>query len=201
MKRLLQRKLLLVATVVAVLGGTAAAVAATQSSSSGRHAYLNDVAKRLGISPGALTNAMRGAAIDRINAAVAEGRLTPAQANALKQRVREGHGPFLAGGFHGGGRARLTTVAAAYLGVTPDKLRSERRAGKSLAQIAASEHGKSVAGLKAAITEAVKTRLDMAVSHGRLTSAQAHQFLDRLPSRIETFLQRTLVAPRLSEHH
>jgi hypothetical protein len=205
MKSLLKRKLVIGATAVALLGGGAAAVAATQSSS-GRQAYLDDVAKRLGVSPSALSSAMQAARIDRIEAAVADGRLTQAQANLLKQRIREGRGPFLGDTFSGGrfgrgGRERLTAAATKYLGITPATLRSERRAGESLAQIAASTPGKSVAGLKAAILAGAKARLDGAVSDGRITSEQARARLSALSSRIEALLERTSVGPGPNDFH
>jgi hypothetical protein len=198
---------------VVVLGGAAGgAVAATQSSSSGRQAYLNDVAHRLGVSPSALTSALQTAAIDRIEAALAAGRLTQAEANALKQRVREDHWPlFGPGGFgrgllHGGighgllhgdiGRAGIAGVASRYLGVSPQALLRELRSGKSLAQIAESASGKSVEGLKAAIIAEAKKRLDAAVSGGRLSSKRENELLAGLSSRIQTLLQRSGPVPQ-----
>ena len=189
MKWLMKRKLVIAALAVALLGGGAAAVAATQSSSP-RRAYLNDVARRLGVSPGALANAIQAARIDRIEAAVAAGRLTRAQGEALKQRVREGHGLLPGGPLLTGGRAGVIAPAASYLGVSPAKLRSERRQGKSLAQIAASTRGKSVAGLKAALMAAAQRRLDAAVASGRITAHQASEVLSGLSTHIQGLLER-----------
>ena len=199
MKSFLNKKVALGATGVILLGGAAAAVAATQSSSnSPRQAYVTDVAHHLGVTPSALTAAMKAAMIDRINAALAAGRLTQAQAVALKQRVEQGTGaPFLgAGGLgHRGvghlGLARAGAVVAQYLGISEATLRSELQSGKSLAQIASSTSGRSIAGLKTAIVTAAKTRLDKAVSNGRITSAQETQLLATLPARVDAALQRT----------
>jgi hypothetical protein len=185
----MKRKLLIAALAVALLGGGAAAVAATQSSSPHR-AYLNDVARRLGVSPGALANAIQAARIDRIEAAVAAGRLTRAQGEALKQRVREGHGLLPGGGLLTGGRAGVIAPAASYLGVSPAKLRSERRQGKSLAQIAASTRGKSVEGLKAALMAAAQRRLNAAVASGRITAHEANEVLSGLSTHIQGLLER-----------
>jgi hypothetical protein len=183
---------------IGVLGGAGGAVAATQSSSSNRHAYLNDVAKRLGVSPSALTGALQGAAIDRIEAARAAGRLTQSQADALKQRVREGRPPlFRSAGFgrarlHAGvGRPGVAGAASRYLGISPEALLHERQSGKSLAKIAESTPGKSVAGLKAAILRQAKKRLDAGVSRGRITSKQESQLLASLPTRIQALLERS----------
>ncbi len=189
MKALLKKKLLVTAIAATLLGGGAVAVAATRSgSSSSREAYLSDVAKRLGVSTSALTSAMQAAGIDRLEAAVAEGRLTPAQASKLEQKIREGKGP-LSGkpGAHGG----LLGVTARYLGLTPLALRTQRAAGKSLAQIAAATPGKSAAGLSAAITSAEKAKLAAAASNGRITSQQAQRRLHALAPHVQTLLQRT----------
>ena len=199
MKSFLNKKVALGATGLLMLGGAAGAVAATQSSSSSpRQAYVTDVAHHLGVTPSALTAAMKAATIDRINAALAAGRLTQAQAIALKQRVEQGTGaPYLGGGGFGhrgfghGRFARAGAVVAQYLGISEATLRSELQSGKSLAQIASSTSGKSVAGLKTAIVTAAKTRLDKAVSNGRITSAQETQLLATLPARADAALQRT----------
>ena len=148
MKALLKRKLLVVAVAAALLGGGAVAVAATRSvAPSGREAYLADVAKRLGVSTSALKSAMQAAGIDRIEAAVAAGKLTPAQANSLKQRIREGRGPLSGRLLHAGARGGPLGAAARYLGLTPLALRAQRAAGKSLGAIAAATPGKSAEGL------------------------------------------------------
>ncbi len=56
---------------------------------SGRQADVDDVAKHLNIAPRTLTAAIKAADYDRIDAAVAAGRLTQVQANALKQRIQQ----------------------------------------------------------------------------------------------------------------
>jgi hypothetical protein len=194
LKSLLNRKLLIGATGVVLLGGAggAAAVAATQGSAgSGRQAYVNDVAKHLNVTPGALTAAMKAAGHERIEAAVAAGRITSSQANALKQRIEHGGGVASFGHRLGGGRFGGHGVAAQYLGISAATLRGDLQAGKSLAQIASSTPGKSAEGLKAAIVSAEKTRLEKAESSGLITSQQEQERLGNLSSHIEALLQRT----------
>ena len=191
MKSLSTRNLAIGAASVALLGGAGGALAATQSSpGSARQAYLDDVAKRLNVSPGALTSAVRAARNDQIETALAAGRITRSQAEALKERARQGAGALF-GHRYGGGGSGGRGVAAQYLGITRATLRGELEAGKSLAQIAAATPGKSVGGLKAAIEAAAKARLAKAVSSGLLTSAQAQERLGSLSSRLETLLNRT----------
>jgi phage I-like protein len=189
----LNRKLVIGATGLVLFAGAGGAVAATQlSSNSGGQAYLDDVANHLNVSPSALSAAMKAATVDRIDAAVAAGRLTQAQADALKQHVQQGgtgvsffghrfeHNGF---GTHG--------AAAQYLGLTPATLRSELESGKSLAQIASTTPGKTVAGLQAAILAAATTRVEKALSSGLITSQQEQQRLAGLSGMIDSMLQRT----------
>lgn len=197
MKAFLSKRLVIGATGLVVLAGAAGAVAATQGSSGvGAQAYVNDLAGRLGVTPSALTAAIKASDSDQIDAAVAAGRLTQTQATALKARIQASTGvPFLghrfgAGGFSGslGGSA---ATAAQYLGISEATLHSDLQAGRSLSQIANATPDKSVAGLKAAIVAAETTRLNAAVSAGRITSQQEQQRLSNLSSRIDALLQRT----------
>jgi hypothetical protein len=196
MKSFLSRKLVIGTTGLVLLGGAAGAVAATQiAGGSGRQAYLDDVAKHLNVTPSTLTAAMKAAMYDRIDAAVAAGRLTPAQATALKQRIQQSNGvPFFGHRFGGGGFGRRGAVVAQYLGISRATLRADLESGKSLAQIASSTPGKSVAGLKAAILGAAKTRLDKTVSNGVLTRQQEQQRLATLPGRIDSMLAHASVS-------
>jgi hypothetical protein len=89
------------------------------------------------------------------------------------------------------GRSGIFRAAAHYLGLTPAELRSDLRDGKSLAQIA-TDQDKSVDGLKQAMLAEVKARLDKAVAAGKLTAAHEQAFLDRLSSRLDTLVNRTL---------
>jgi len=188
----LNKKLVIGATGLVLLGGVggAVAVAATQGSAgAGRQAYIDDVAKHLNVTPGALTAAMKAAGDERIEAAVAAGRITQSQADALKQRIAQGGGvPFFGRGFAGGHLGGHGP--AQYLGISVATLRGDLQAGKSLAQIASATPGKSVEGLKAAILSAETTRLEKAQSSGLITSQQEQERLGDLSSRIEALLQR-----------
>jgi Ca-activated chloride channel homolog len=212
MERSLKRKLAVGAAGIAVVASAGGAYAAGQSSAGDdRQAVLNDVAKRLNVTPSQLQDAVKGALSDRLDAAVAAGRLTQAQADQLKQRLqRNGALPFFGsrrggrffggggsffgpggGGFFGAGaRGEALDAAATYLGLAADALRTELRGGKSLAQVA-KDHGKSVDGLEQAIEGAVKNKLDADVKAQRLTAAQEQQILSRLHSRIGDLVNGT----------
>jgi AraC-like DNA-binding protein len=192
-----------VALAFAAAGG--GAYAASQSSSNPQSTFLNDVAKRLNVSPQRLTAAVKAAMLDRLNAAVKDGRLTQAQANAVKQRIeRGGVPPFLMGPrmpFHGPGGFFFgpppfgpLSGAASYLGLSDMQLLTELRSGRSLAQIAKSR-GKSVAGLERAMSAAIKSRLDQAVSAGQLTKSQEQRLLSAMTSKLRDLVNRTGPGP------
>ena len=201
MKALLSKKFVIAATGLVMLGSAAGAVAATQGSSGPggqAKAYLDDLAGRLGVTPTALSAAVKAADSDQVVAALAAGRLTQAQAAALKTRIEASTGVpslgrgvgFGAGRFGGGGRG-LYSAAATYLGISESTLRSDLQAGQSLAAIASATPNKSAADLTTAIINAETTQLTTAASDGRITSAQAAQRLADLPSRVAALLQRT----------
>lgn len=192
MKSSVNRKLAIGAAAVLVLGGAGAAVAATHDGSgSNRQAFVDDVAKRVGVSPGTLTAAMKAAAIDRVEAAVAAGHLSQAQATVIKQRIASGAGTHLFGLHYGGRHDGPGAVAVHYLGISPATLRSERASGKSLAQIASTTPGKSAEGLKASMIAAARAKMAAAVSSGRITATEAKERLGALDARVEAMLQRT----------
>lgn len=204
MKAFLSKKVVIGATGLVMLAGAAGAVAATQNSTSPSaqaQAYLSDLANRLGVTPSALATAVKATDSDQIDAAVAAGRLTQAEATALKARIQASTGvPFFGrglgghgfgGGRFGGGVGGSDAAAATYLGITEPTLRSDLRAGQSLAQVATATPGKSVSGLKAAIIAAKTTELNAEVSSSQITSTQEQRRLTALSSRIDALLQRT----------
>jgi hypothetical protein len=91
----MRRNLAGLVVVLAVLGaGVAYAAASSPARQTSRQAFLNDVAQRLGVSTSKLRAALRGAFDDQLTAAVAAGRLTSAEANAIKQHVAHGALPL-----------------------------------------------------------------------------------------------------------
>jgi hypothetical protein len=191
----LNRKAKIIVGAAALLSaaGAGASVAASQDSSpsSESKAVIDDAAKQLGISPSRLSDALKTALSDRVDAAVAAGRLTKAEGDALKQRIASDGFPLLGGlhrGFGHGLFGRLE-AAAGYIGITETQLRTELEGGKSLAQVA-KDHNKSVDGLVNALVADAKGKLDDAVSAGRLTKAQETELLGGLKDRITNMVNR-----------
>src|SRR6266545_4933296 len=147
-----------IATLLAAAGGGVAIAASSSSPSEENQAVLDDVAKQLGISSGTLSAALKQALSDRVDAAVAAGRLTKEQGDSLKQRINSDSFPLFGGlerGFGHFGFFGSFDAAATYLGLTEAQLHSELEGGKTLAQVAQA-HGKSVDGLIDALVSATK---------------------------------------------
>jgi hypothetical protein len=201
MRRPSKRTVLLGATLALAAGGAAGgAIAASGSDdpAAERQAFLNDAAGRLGVTSTTLESALKAAAIDRVDAALAAGKITKDEAQALKDAINAGKAPLGPGfgfghhGFRHGGD--FAEAAATYLGLTEAQLRTQLESGKSLADIAKAQ-GKSVDGLKSAILAQVQSKLDQAVKDGRLSSAQRDQFLSDFKSRLDDLVNRTLPGP------
>ena len=194
------KRMLIVATGLAVAAGAAGgAVAASQDDSPAaeRQAFLNDAARHLGVTSAKLEAALKAAAIDRVDAALAAGKITKDEAQALKDAINSGKAPLGAGfgfGFrhhgdmHAGGD--VLAAAAGYLGLTEAQLRTQLESGKSLADVAKAQN-KSVDGLKSAILKEVESKLDQAVKDGHLTSAQRDQFLSEFKSHLDDLVNAT----------
>jgi hypothetical protein len=176
------------AVLAAVLGGGAALAADRLSPTEESDAVVADAAKQLGVSSAKLEAALQQALENRVDAAVADGRLTEAQAAELKERIAAGEVPLIGvDPGHGGPGHHHGFVdfgaAATYLGITRDALRTSLQDGDTLAEIARA-NGKTAAGLEDALVAAAKADLDAKVAEGRLTAAQRTGILADLEARI-----------------
>lgn len=208
-----RRTSLIAATGVAAALLAGAGVAYSNNHSSSRESFLDDFAHHLGVSPNAVRSAWQATIKDQLDQAVKDGRLTQTEANALlahlgKHTPFDGPTPFdgLPPGLmrHGGGDngpppwagpkpgkghfahplgEGLMGAAASYLGLSLPELFSQLHGGTSPAQIA-TQQGKSVAGLEAAMVSAQRARLDDAVKHGLLKEHQAAKLESHLEQMI-----------------
>ena len=191
----------LVAVLAIVGGGVAMAQTATPGTGSGT-SFLDRVAQKVGIDTPKLQNAIKGAKSDEIDARVASGDLTQAQADALKQRIANApaDAPFFGGGFGGHGRGMERggfgdpTKLATFLGITPAQLRTELDANGATLATVAQAHGKSRDDLKAFLTDDAKTRLAQEVTDGRITQAQADARLAQLTANLDARIDGTMPA-------
>lgn len=215
MQRSLKRQLVFGLAALAVVAFAGGAYAATQSSTStSRQAFLDDVAKRLGVTPQQLTAALSGATLDQLQAAVTAGQLTQAQANALQQRLKQNgnvpvlpfgygygvgprfaHPPIPGGPGFGGGRGFggglgghvggiLSLPTAASYLGLTDAQLFQQLRSGKSLAQIATAKGKTVSGLEQAMTSAMKTRLDKLVASKAITSAQEKQILNRFSAGV-----------------
>ncbi|MCW2613447.1 MAG: hypothetical protein JWN08_441 [Frankiales bacterium] len=137
---------------------------------------------------------------DALKGLVTDGTLTQSQADEVASTLAEArpeHGPR---GHDGGpGRDGAGKVAqeevAKVLGITVDELRTQREAGKTLAQIAEAE-GVEKADLVDGLVAAAKAQLAQAVTDGRLTQARADELSAGLEARITEQVDRVGRGPR-----
>jgi len=206
-----RRKLTIVggAVVLALLVvglGAAGAIAASRilSPADERKAVIDDAAAQLGVKPQALSDALKQALENRIDDALAAGRLTKEQAVELKKRLESGdypplfglgglRGPGFGPGFGHEGHFEILDAAASYLGLSEDQLRAALE-DKTLAQIA-KEQGKSASGLVQALVNAEEKRIDEALADGRITKSQATELKAHAKERAQA-----LVNGELREH-
>src|SRR5919201_6253464 len=123
-----RRKLIAAVVAVVAVAGGGAAIAATQfgSPKEESQAVINDAAKQLGVQPSALSDALKTALKNWVDAAVAAGALTKAEGDAIKARVDSGEFPLVGAPFGHfenhlgpfGPFAEQASVAAKYLGLT-----------------------------------------------------------------------------------
>ncbi|QEC49460.1 hypothetical protein FSW04_19065 [Baekduia soli] len=202
------RYVLTSAAVLAAGAGGAAAIAATSNApKQAEQSVLNDAAKRLNVSPDDLRSALSAAENAQLDQAVRDGRLTQAQADAIKaDRQKDGRvlgggalgGPHGGRGFGGpgrglgfkGGPGGALDAAATALGLKLADLHTKLESGKSIADVA-KDQGKSLADVKAAITAGVTKELDRAVTDGKLTARQRTDILKELSDHLDDLVTRT----------
>ena len=196
------KRVVLIGVVVALAAGGAVggalAASGTFDPKAERQAFLNDAAGRLGVTSTKLEDALKAAAIDRVDAALAAGQITKDEADAMKAAINAGQLPIgipgAGPGFHHGFGFRggaFLDAAATYLGLTDDQPRTQLESGKSLADVANAQN-KSVDGLKQAMIAALQSKLDQAVKDGRLTSDQENQILADFKAHVDDLINGTL---------
>ncbi len=196
----MKRKLVVIGVAAAAVAAGGGAYAATGFGTPQQEskAVIEDAAGQLGIDPTKLSNALKKALEDRVDAAVAAGTITKAEGDALKARIESQDYPLIMGGFgrHGGfglglHGAGLLSAAATYQGLSETDLQSQLAGGKTLADVAKAQ-GKTVDGLVSALLAAEQKKLDAAVASGRLTQTQADEILANAKQRITDMVNGSL---------
>lgn len=171
------RRIAIAAGAVLVLGGAAVGIAAAQTQptptpgaqSSNYQRFIDALAQKLGVSSQTLQTDIDQA---RQAAGLPAGRGFPGRPGPGGPRAPRG-------GFFPG--FNLQTAATA-IGISPQQLRTELQ-GKSLAQVAQA-HGKTANDVITALENEAHTRIDQAVTNGRLTADQANTAKTNVDQRI-----------------
>ena len=107
--------------------------------------------------------------------------VSPAHTSAAADHAK--HKRFL----HRAHLGRLTLrTSATYLGLKPEDLRAQLKAGRTLAQVATA-HGKSVSGLEGAIVAAVDKRID----DSKLSAARKAELTADVKANVGAFVSAT----------
>jgi hypothetical protein len=186
------------AAVAVASGGVAIAATEPWNPKEEAQAVIDDAAQQLGVAPDALSDALTQALKNRVDDAVAAGRLTEEQGAELKARIDSSEVPIPLGilgpkifgweiGPDQGGPVGGLSTAADYLGLSEGELRSRLSDGKTLSQIAKAE-SKSVDGLVQAMLDDADEKLDAAVDAGKLTKAEADKIRTDWKERITDFV-------------
>jgi DNA-binding phage protein len=159
-----------------------------------RDQFLDDLAGRLGVSREQLDQAMSDTALALVDQAVADGRITEAEAEIIRERIAEGGFPFFGlPGHHrfglGPGCGVNLEETAEFLGTTVTELRDALAEGQSLAQVAEAQ-GVSREDLVAFLIGEVEERLNEAVANERITQEEADEKLASAAERIEELVDR-----------
>jgi transposase-like protein len=152
---------------------------------------IAQVAEANGVDVQTVIDAMVAAATERLEAAITE--LPDRIAEVVEREGLPDRGP--GGPGHGHFGAGLD-VAAEAIGIESEALRTALRDGSTIAEVAEA-NDVEVPTVIGALVAASETRIDEAVSNGRLTEDQAAEIKANLPDRIEAMVngERPLGGP------
>jgi len=161
--------------------------------------FVGHLSHTLGVSPAHVREALTTAARQTVDDAVARGDLTQQQASGMKSQLSDGsicsvniaHG---ARSYVQAYRALVIDAVAKAIGSTPDQVRTQLDAGKSVSEIA--PKGMTEQQFATALHSSLKSELDTQVSSGKLTQSQENALLAREP-----LLAQRLWAQGMPPHH
>ncbi len=178
--------------------GAAAAKAASNAAArlAACQQYQTQLAQNLKITLPQLQDAQKQTKNQAIDARLAAGTITAAQAQEAHARVNAGTGACATTAGTGKAKEALLkvrkielTAVAQLLKIDEQTLITDLRGGKSLAQEAAA-HSVSTDTLKATMRTALKTQLDTQVQSKKITQAQEDKALAAFDKHIDTLINR-----------
>jgi hypothetical protein len=183
--------------------GTTPSVAASPATDSYCQQYLQDLARRLNVPLATLEQDQKAAREDILAQKVKDGKLTQAQADAIRQRL-EAHqacsGSDRVQGDKGVVRllvkkytAALLNGVASGLHLSVSQLQADLHSGQTLSQIASAQKV-TASQLSTIVLNAVQSTLDQARQAGDITQSQETAFLQFLrnhPNLLDRLLDRS----------
>lgn len=181
-------------------GTTSTSATSTPAANAYCQQYLQDLANRLHVSEATFEQSSLAAKEDVLAQLVKDGKLTQAQADAIKKRLASHTSCSVPGKAKveiGILRSMLKKYAptllnqvASGLHLSANQLQSDLQNGQTLTQIAQTQKV-SASQLKTVVLNAVKSTLDQAQKAGDITSSQATtflQFLQKHPAVVKHIL-------------
>ena len=138
---------------------------------------LREVAAKQGLDEEELKEALADARAEKLEQAVADGKITQEQADRMAEWAPMGPRDRRRGAMRQGvavGRDTITEL----LDLTPEELSAEREAGKSLREIAAKQ-GLDEEDLKESLADTRAEKLAQTVADGKITQEQADRLMER----------------------
>lgn len=179
-------------------------------------AFIERLAGKLGITTEALQDAVQETQSDMLDEAVADGRLSEEQAEAMRERIESGEGRLGFGLYGGPGMGRgpgmrgghvligpgplSMSAIADELGLTTAELREQLTDGATLAEVIEA-NGATVDEIVAVLVEQAKAKMAEAVADGRITQEQADALLAELPQRLTEQIEAGFFCPAPFERH
>jgi hypothetical protein len=153
---------------------------------------LAQIATAQGKSPQGLIDALVAAAKVKLDAQVKAGTLSKGKETAALAKLRVQAGAFVTKSFGSSVKipAVYLTPIVSYLQISAQTLEQELKSGQTLAQIAV-EHGKTAAGVTAAILGAIKAQLDAQVTAGKLTASDRDALLAQAQATVAKLVAGT----------
>jgi polyhydroxyalkanoate synthesis regulator phasin len=184
---------------------TAATSTPTTTTNTYCEQYLQDLAKRLGVSVSTLQQDKLSAREDVLAQMVKDGKLTQSQATAIEQKLQShqactGKGNGVGRGIVLGSLKQylpaIENQVAQGLKLTSSQLTTDLKNGQSLNQVATAQ-GVSSSQLHTIALNAVQSAVNQAVKDGNLTQTQATDFMTALqqhPALLDSLFNRHLHA-------
>jgi polyhydroxyalkanoate synthesis regulator phasin len=160
------------------------------------------LAQKLNITVDKLKAAQKAARDELVDQAVAAGKLTKAQADAIKSGQKPSGGPGGPGGAGGlmgpgglhDGIGDAMKAAATALKTTPEELRAALRNGQSLAEFAQSK-GIGRDALRSTIMGSVQNEVNAAVRDGKITAQQGTAIIEGVSKSLDRLLDQKFGGP------